>query len=232
MRELSFKKIRKSDIKASQMKRAATPGASDKLVKYVKALFNSAISKELGTFNPATGVGKIHKSPAFHTWSDGKRGTPSTDDGGAKTEELHSLPGRDADASNTHAKSEQATTEIFPSDDDAIAAVKGVTTRFFGLGRAEFETANWAVNALGDQTVLTSTKQSAAKFGEPQDVDRRVAPEADDGRSDVGNEGGKDVTAGRVKAARACRCDRVVSAPCISGEAGPESNGVIASRDA
>ncbi|WP_246690967.1 TraM recognition domain-containing protein [Neorhizobium alkalisoli] len=36
----------------------------------------------------------------------------------------------------------------------------------FGLGRAEFETANWAANALGDQTVSIRTKQSAAKLGE------------------------------------------------------------------
>ena len=41
-----------------------------------------------------------------------------------------------------------------------------VTTCIFGLGRAEFETANWAANALGDQTVLTRTKQSSAKFAE------------------------------------------------------------------
>lgn len=68
--ELPFKKIRKSDIEASQMKRVGTPGAADKLVKYLKALFNWAISAELATFNPATGVGKIHRSPGFHTWSE------------------------------------------------------------------------------------------------------------------------------------------------------------------
>lgn len=68
--ELPFKKIRKSDIEASQMKRSGTPGAADKLVKYLKALFNWAISAELATFNPANGVTKIHKSPGFHTWSE------------------------------------------------------------------------------------------------------------------------------------------------------------------
>lgn len=68
--ELPFKKIRKSDIEASQMKRVGTPGAADKLVKYLKALFNWAISAELATFNPANGVTKIHKSPGFHTWSE------------------------------------------------------------------------------------------------------------------------------------------------------------------
>lgn len=41
-----------------------------------------------------------------------------------------------------------------------------VTTRVFGLGRAEFETANWAANALGDQTVLIKTKQLAANLSE------------------------------------------------------------------
>ena len=65
MGELPFKKIRKSDIEASQMKRSGTPGAADKLVKYLKALFNWAISAELATFNPANGVTKIHKSPGL-----------------------------------------------------------------------------------------------------------------------------------------------------------------------
>lgn len=68
--EFPFKKLRKSDIEASQMKRKDTPGAADKLVKYLKALFNWAISAELATFNPANGVTKIHKSPGFHTWSE------------------------------------------------------------------------------------------------------------------------------------------------------------------
>lgn len=35
-----FKQMRKSDIEKSQMKRRDTPGAADKLVKYLKALFN------------------------------------------------------------------------------------------------------------------------------------------------------------------------------------------------
>ncbi len=68
--ELPFKKIRKSDIEASQMKRDATPGAADKLVKYLKALFNWAIKADLATFNPASGVTKIHSSTGFHTWSE------------------------------------------------------------------------------------------------------------------------------------------------------------------
>jgi hypothetical protein len=122
---------------------------------------------------------------------------------------------------------------VYGKGDTASILGSCVTTRIFGLGRAESETANWAANALGDQTVLARTKQSAAKFwGEPQDVDRRAAPEADDGRSDIGDEGGRDATADRVKTARACRGDRFVSASCISGEAGSESDGVIAWRHA
>jgi hypothetical protein len=52
------------------MKHSGTPGPADKLVKYLKALFNWAISAELVTFNPATGVTKINKSRGFHTWSE------------------------------------------------------------------------------------------------------------------------------------------------------------------
>ncbi len=67
---LPFKKIRKLDIERSQMVRAATPGAADKLVKYLKALFNWAIANDHATFNPASGVTKINKSPGFHSWSE------------------------------------------------------------------------------------------------------------------------------------------------------------------
>ena len=55
---------------------------------------------------------------------------------------------------------------VYGKGDTASILGSCVTTRIFGLGRAEFETANWVANALGDQTVLTRTKQSAAKFGE------------------------------------------------------------------
>lgn len=55
---------------------------------------------------------------------------------------------------------------VYGKGDTASILGSCVTTRIFGLGRAEFETANWAANALGDQTVLTRTKQTAAKFGE------------------------------------------------------------------
>lgn len=68
--DLPFKKMRKSDVEASQMKRSGTPGAADKLVKYLKALFNWAIKEGIATFNPADGVTKIHKSDGFHSWSE------------------------------------------------------------------------------------------------------------------------------------------------------------------
>ena len=68
--ELPFKKLRKANIEASQMKRRETPGAADKLVKYLKALFNWAISAELTTFNPANGVTKINVSSGIHTWTE------------------------------------------------------------------------------------------------------------------------------------------------------------------
>ena len=68
--DLPFKKMRKSDVEASQMKRSQTPGAADKLVKYLKALFNWAIKEGIATFNPAEGVTKIHKSDGFHSWSE------------------------------------------------------------------------------------------------------------------------------------------------------------------
>ena len=54
---------------------------------------------------------------------------------------------------------------VYGKGDTASILGSCVTTRIFGLGRAEFETANWAANALGDQTVLTRSKQSS-KFGE------------------------------------------------------------------
>lgn len=52
------------------MARAETPGAADKLIKYLRALFNWAIGADLATFNPVAGVTKIHKSAGFHTWSE------------------------------------------------------------------------------------------------------------------------------------------------------------------
>ncbi len=67
---LPYKKLRKSDIEASQMKRAETPAAADKLVKYLKAMFSWAMSADLATLNPAAGIGKIHSSSGFHSWTE------------------------------------------------------------------------------------------------------------------------------------------------------------------
>lgn len=67
---LPFKKLRKADIVASQMKRVATPGAADKFVKYIKTLFNWAIEEDLVDFNPANGIKKVNKSDGFHSWSE------------------------------------------------------------------------------------------------------------------------------------------------------------------
>lgn len=67
---LPYRKLRKSDIEASQMKRKGTPGAADKLVKYLKALFNWAIASELADTNPTIGVTKINKSDGFHSWRE------------------------------------------------------------------------------------------------------------------------------------------------------------------
>ncbi|MHA7777229.1 tyrosine-type recombinase/integrase [Roseibium sp. M-1] len=70
-----FQKLRKSDVEASQMKRRETPAAADKLVKYLKALFNWALNDLdlMARFplprNPAEGVSKISRSDGFHTWS-------------------------------------------------------------------------------------------------------------------------------------------------------------------
>lgn len=66
---LPFKKLRRSDVEGSQMKRAQTPGAADKFVKYLKVLFNWAIKEGLTDFNPANGVSKLNTSTGFHTWS-------------------------------------------------------------------------------------------------------------------------------------------------------------------
>ena len=70
--ELPYKKYRKEDMEASQRKRRDTPGAADKLVKVIKALFNWAIGAkpQLATFNPAVGVQAINVGgDGFHTWT-------------------------------------------------------------------------------------------------------------------------------------------------------------------
>lgn len=55
---------------------------------------------------------------------------------------------------------------VYGANDTASILGSCVTTRIFGLGRAEIKTAEWAANALGDQTVLTQSTQRATKLGE------------------------------------------------------------------
>lgn len=71
-----FQKLRKADVEASQMRRRETPGAADKLVKYLKALFNWALAEKdiMKRFplveNPTKDVTDINRSSkGFHTWT-------------------------------------------------------------------------------------------------------------------------------------------------------------------
>ncbi len=68
---LPYRKFRHEDMVRSQLKRAATPGAADKLVKVLRALFNWAMSQNppLANYNPAAKVEAINKAKGgFHTW--------------------------------------------------------------------------------------------------------------------------------------------------------------------
>jgi integrase len=67
--ELPYASLRKADVEASRDKRSATPGAADKLVKYLRSLFNWAIDKKNATTNPALKIAKINESEGWHTWS-------------------------------------------------------------------------------------------------------------------------------------------------------------------
>jgi integrase len=67
--ELPYASFRKKDVEASQDKRRATPATADKLVKQLRALFVWAIKEGHATFNPASGVEKIHETTGWHTWS-------------------------------------------------------------------------------------------------------------------------------------------------------------------
>ncbi|MCF3643002.1 site-specific integrase [Rhizobium sp. TRM95111] len=69
---LPYRKFRHEDMVKSQLKRAATPGAADKLVKVLRALFNWAMMQKpaLAAFNPAVGVEAINRRKGgFHTWT-------------------------------------------------------------------------------------------------------------------------------------------------------------------
>ncbi|MBZ5761778.1 tyrosine-type recombinase/integrase [Rhizobium sp. VS19-DR104.2] len=70
--DLPFKKYRREDMERSQQARASTPGAADKLVKVLRAVFNWAAMQKppLMTHNPATGIETINrKKGGFHTWT-------------------------------------------------------------------------------------------------------------------------------------------------------------------
>ena len=66
---LPFAVFRTEDVIASRDKRSATPGAADKLVKYLRALFKWAVENKKAKFNPAVGVGKINETKGWHTWT-------------------------------------------------------------------------------------------------------------------------------------------------------------------
>jgi integrase len=66
---LPYAACRQEDVESSQDKRRDTPGAADKLVKYLRSLFAWAIEKKLATFNPAIGVAKINETTGWHTWT-------------------------------------------------------------------------------------------------------------------------------------------------------------------
>lgn len=65
--DLPYAALRRRDVERSRDKRAETPGAADKLVKYLRALFTWAIKKELATINPASGIDKINESEGWYT---------------------------------------------------------------------------------------------------------------------------------------------------------------------
>ncbi|WP_244427733.1 tyrosine-type recombinase/integrase [Sinorhizobium fredii] len=72
---LPYKKFRQEDVERSQLKRKETPGAADKLVKYLRALFNWAMKRKppLMSTNPAVGINRLNMaSEGWHTWTPGE----------------------------------------------------------------------------------------------------------------------------------------------------------------
>jgi site-specific recombinase XerD len=68
--ELPYASYRKEDVERSRDKRSNTPGAADKLVKYLRVMFNWAVEKKHAQQNPAIGVKKINTdSQGWHTWT-------------------------------------------------------------------------------------------------------------------------------------------------------------------
>lgn len=66
---LPFSAFRKEDVERSRDKRSSTPGAADKLVKYLRSLFKWAVERDHAKTNPAIGVKKINETEGFHTWT-------------------------------------------------------------------------------------------------------------------------------------------------------------------
>ncbi|UFS85752.1 MULTISPECIES: TraG/TraD/VirD4 family protein [Rhizobium] len=56
---------------------------------------------------------------------------------------------------------------VYGKGDTASILGSCVTTRIFGLGRAEFETANWAVNAVGDCAVPSNRPPNSVRAAKP-----------------------------------------------------------------
>lgn len=66
---LPFAAYRQQDVEASRDKRNDTPAAADKLVKYLRSMFDWAIKKKHAAHNSAVGVEKIHETVGWHTWT-------------------------------------------------------------------------------------------------------------------------------------------------------------------
>ncbi|MDE5454022.1 tyrosine-type recombinase/integrase [Bradyrhizobium sp. CSA112] len=63
---------RTEDVERSRDKRSATPGAADKLVKYLRPLFKWSVRKKYAKSNPAIGVEKINETVGWRTWTAGE----------------------------------------------------------------------------------------------------------------------------------------------------------------
>jgi integrase len=71
--ESPYASFRQEDVERSRDKRSPTPGAADKLVKYLRVMFKWAIKAKLATHNPAVGVEKVNTdSVGWHTWTPGE----------------------------------------------------------------------------------------------------------------------------------------------------------------
>jgi integrase len=68
--EFPYSAYRQENMELSRDKRSSTPGAADKLVKYLRVMFKWAIAKKHTDHNPAVGVTKINTdSEGWHTWA-------------------------------------------------------------------------------------------------------------------------------------------------------------------